>query len=188
PGTMSGNANIGGFFGTGTFDSSVDGVDFSASFLFGVNRTNGTGGFAGNGRVDSTGLGAIRFISNSTGPGEAILLNFDEQVSLNSLSLVESPNLPGGSTPISIFLDGATTPGATTVAGPGAPTTVSFFDTIVSQILIVNTDSTFPVIQQFRLTALDVSAVPIPAAAWLFGSALAAAGVTRRLSKKRAAA
>lgn len=135
-------------------------------------------GWAKDGTQNRRGLGVATF-DGGVNLAESVTFRFDRQVRFQNITLAEAPNR-FGKAPVSIFVDGQAHT-SSFVRGRTAQT-VDLFNVMGSQLTVLRT-GLLSFANVVRIQGLEVVAMPIPGALWLFGSALAAAGVGRRFRK-----
>lgn len=140
-------------------------------------------GAAQDGTQSRRGLGVATF-DGGVNLTESITFSFGRQVRFQDIELAEAPNR-FGIAPISLFVDGQFLANSF-ISGRSAQT-VALFSAVGSQLTVVRT-GLLSIANVIRVSGLEVVAMPVPGAVWLFGSALAAAGVGRRFRKGASAA
>jgi hypothetical protein len=147
-----------------------DGLATTATFaLFGI---------AKDGTQTPSGLGVATF-DGGVNLAESVTFRFSRDVRFQNITLAEAPNR-FGKAPISIFVDGQAH--TSSLISGSAAQTVELFNVIGSELTVLRT-GLLSFANVVRIQGLEVVAMPIPGAVWLFGSALAAAGAGRRFRK-----
>jgi len=170
---------------TNVFRGSIDGVGFTLTSASGAVNFDGEEGYDGNSnqgcgsplKCDQDGVG-IGIRSDEIAMGQTLSLVFDTAVRINSLDFLDL-YIGTGTEQATVNIDGDIfTKDAIGSSGDGGYANLSLLSLggKVGQNILFTADSG----AQFRddgtndyaFAGIEVSAVPIPAAAWLFGSAL----------------
>ncbi len=195
----SGNLGITGGNSYNTINTSLDGIGLTITALNIVN--DGIGNISSTTTVTGAGLGVylssstsgnLGVLSNTNGdgtnldgdsgtpspndPDEGLLFSFDQQVSLNYINF---DSFTSGSTSaddfnltvdgVSVLVDHNASDVSSLVTNVPAQFDEYIFNNIIGTEFLFWADSDS---DSFRIDFIEVSAVPVPAAAWLFGSAL----------------
>ena len=170
----------GGANGTTPFQATDDGITATLSSIGGNMTTNATGdqaGCAASGTSLACGGDGIGIVNDEVSGGgtQSLTLSFESTVNVNSISFLDlfQENPTETVTLLVMFAGGGSS--SYTASSPGgspggflewtAGSTLVGVDSIVFSAGDLSSND-------FALAAVNVSAVPLPAAAWLFGSAL----------------